>query len=182
MGLPPESGASQSPKNQFSPSWSVVSHTGDCFAGRPALDWLLTDGCTLHRAKKTQLCGTGWCRAIALNCTLPHHHLASRDPRTGGGWREPLNPTWAEQPDGKVAGAPNTETGLKDSQLIIGRRASRAEEGYEPRLSTGWPLKPNLTTNHKGTPPKVPNKVPFWQKISGKKNAARVMGLDYHRG
>ena len=63
--------------------FSVVSHPGDCYAGRPALDWLLTDGsdhgtaprpncgtmhqctnaqCTRHRLVRTTLvhCGTTW--------------------------------------------------------------------------------------------------------------------------
>ena len=69
--------------NLFFPRSSVVSHPGDCYAGRPALDWLLTDGsdhgtaprpncgtmhqctnaqCTRHRLVRTTLvhCGTTW--------------------------------------------------------------------------------------------------------------------------
>ena len=113
LGLASQIWGFPEPKISFSP-WAVVSHPGDCKAGRPALDWLLTDGCTSPR-QETQL----WC--APLQCTAPHHlhHLAPRDPSAGRGWREPLNPTCPGD-DGKAG---PTQKPVRTQ--LIGRRASR---------------------------------------------------------
>ena len=61
--------------------FSVVSHPGDCYAGRPALDWLLTDGSdhgtaprpncgTVHNcAPDTGWCAPLWCTVAPPGCT-----------------------------------------------------------------------------------------------------------------
>ena len=80
LGLPPKSGASQSPESVFPPG--PFSHILETVlpAGRPST------GCspmgTSHRAGPNSQVGGA-----------AHHHLAARDPAAAPGWRQPLNPT-----------------------------------------------------------------------------------------